>query len=263
MNQNAKGTNTESFRGRNAGSELTSEPSGGVNPSGLFIAIEGGDGSGKGTQSKLLAEYAREQGYDVLEISFPRYGNDSAYYVERYLNGVYGGTNDVPADLGVLPYAIDRYAASAEIRAHLAKPNTLVIADRYMASNLAHQGAKITDATERKTFYERTKITEYDVLGIPKPDKNIVLIVPTKLMQENVDKKAARSYTANKRDIHEADADHLEKAKANFEELCELFLDEFIAIPCTDKQGKLDTIETIQQKLRKLINLHATSLKHR
>ncbi len=258
MNQNAKGTNTESFRGRNAGSELTSEPSEGVNPSGLFIAIEGGDGSGKGTQSKLLAEYARQEGYDVLEISFPRYGNDSAYYVEQYLNGAYGGTNDVPADLGVLPYAIDRYAASVEIRAHLAKPNSLVIADRYMASNLAHQGAKIADANERTLFYERTKTTEYGVLGIPRPDKNIVLVVPTNLMQENVDKKATRSYTANKRDIHEADADHLEKAKANFEELCELFPSEFTALHCTDQKGSLHPIETIQLKLRELTNLHAT-----
>lgn len=221
---------------------------------GTFIAIEGGDGSGKGTQSKLLAEYARKSGYDVLEVSFPRYGNDSAYYVERYLNGAYGGTNDVPADLGVLPYAIDRYAASAEIRAHLAKPNALVIADRYMASNLAHQGAKIVDELERKAFYERTKTTEYEVLGIPKPDKNIVLVVPTLLMQENVDKKATRSYTDNKRDIHEADARHLESAKRNFEELCVLFPEEFTAINCTDT-ATMRSIEDIHATLVEISQL--------
>ena len=211
---------------------------------GIFIAIEGGDGSGKGTQSKLLADYAKEEGYDVLQVSFPRYGNDSAYYVERYLNGAYGGTNDVPADLGVLPYAIDRYAASAEIRAHLEKPNALVVADRYMASNLAHQGAKIADDEDRKAFYERTKITEYEVLGIPRPDKNIVLVVPAHLMQANVDKKAARTYTVSKRDIHEADAQHLEKAKANFEELCKLFPNEFMAIECT-RDNRMRSVEEI------------------
>ncbi len=251
----AKGTSDHaSFRGRSADSELISESGGGVNPSSLFIAIEGGDGSGKGTQSKLLAEYARKSGYDVLEVSFPRYGKDSAYYVEQYLNGAYGGTNDVPADLGVLPYAIDRYAASAEIRTHLKKPNALVIADRYMASNLAHQGAKVHDTAKRREFYTRTMITEYDVLGIPKPDKNIVLIVPANLMQANVDKKDARSYTTQKRDIHEADSGHLERAKSNFEELCTLFPHDFIAITCTEASA-MRRIEDIHANLVEITHL--------
>jgi len=134
---------------------------------GRFIAIEGGDGSGKGTHAELLFQHLTGQGMTVIKISFPRYGNDSAYYVERYLNGAYGNANDVPADLGVLPYAIDRFAASAELRLALSDANSVVIADRYMASNLAHQGAKIDEAATRNAFYERTKITEYDVLGIP------------------------------------------------------------------------------------------------
>lgn len=218
---------------------------------GTFVAIEGGDGSGKATQSKLLAAWANEQGFDVYEVSFPRYGKPSAYYVEKYLNGAYGGPNDVPADLGVLPYAIDRFAAADEIRAHLAKPNSLVIADRYMASNLAHQGAKLADATERSGFYQRTKITEYEVLSIPRPDRNIVLIVPSNLMQANVDKKSARSYTSQKRDIHEADANHLEKAKSNFEELCALYPEEFVALECTH-DGQMRPIDDIQVDLRRL-----------
>ena len=70
------------------------------------------------------------------------------------------------------------------------------------------------------------------MLGIPKPDKTIVLVMPTEHMQSNVDKKDARSYTELKRDIHEANADHLDKAKTNFEELCELYPDEFTAVYC-------------------------------
>lgn len=217
---------------------------------GRFIAIEGGDGSGKGTHAELLKEYAQSLGWEVYKISFPRYGEDSAYYVEQYLNGRYGGTNDVPADLGVLPYAIDRYAASADIRTHLRGKKNLVISDRYMASNLAHQGAKIDEPRARRQFYERTKITEYEVLGIPKPDKSIVLVMPTEHMQANVDKKAQRSYTASKRDIHEDDADHLEKAKANFEELCELYPHEFFAVQCAIEKGNMRSIEDIQADIR-------------
>lgn len=217
---------------------------------GRFIAIEGGDGSGKATQAKLLAEHAREQGFDVLQVSFPRYGQDSAYYVEQYLNGKYGANEDVPAELGTLPYALDRFAARDEIRAHLAKNNALVIADRYMASNLAHQGTKVKGDEARREFYRRTLLTEYDILGIPKPDLNIVLLVPSDISQANVDKKDARTYTDKKRDILEADAGHLDLAKRNYEEICELYPDEFIAIECMDRNGSLRTIDDIQAELR-------------
>ena len=122
-----------------------------------------------------------------------------------------------------------------------------------MASNLAHQGSKLGDTTERHAFYERTKVTEYGVLGIPKPDKTIVLVMPTVHMQSNVDKKAARDYTTLKRDIHEADADHLEKAKSNFEELCELFPHEFTAVQCVDMSGNMRLIDEIQAEIRNLI----------
>ncbi|MES2876172.1 MAG: hypothetical protein V4678_01755 [Patescibacteria group bacterium] len=220
---------------------------------GTFIAIEGGDGSGKGTHSELLLQHMIERGLSATKISFPRYGNDSAFYVEKYLNGAYGKADDVPADLGVLPYAIDRYAASPDIRQQLAGESAVVIADRYMASNLAHQGAKISDEQERSAFYERTKTTEYDVLGIPKPDKTIVLVMPTEHMQANVDKKAARNYTTLKRDIHEADAGHLDKAKSNFEELCRLYPNEFTAVQCVDKTGAMRPIDDIQQEIRRLI----------
>lgn len=221
---------------------------------GLFIAIEGGDGSGKGTHAKLLSDYLREKGYDVHESDFPRYGEPSAYYVERYLNGDYGGPDDVPADLGSLPYAIDRFAAKDAIAEHLKKEKGIVISNRYMASNLAHQGAKIDEPNLRKVFYERTKTTEYDILGIPKPDLNIVLIMPSEHAQANVDKKETRGYTSLKRDIHEADADHLDKAKANYEELCELYKSDFTAINCTDDSGAMRPIDDIQQEIRHLID---------
>ena len=222
---------------------------------GRFIAIEGGDGSGKGTQSKLLAEYARGQGYDVYEISFPRYGEDSAYYVEQYLNGKYGSIDEVSAEIGTLPYALDRFAAKADINAHLAKPNSLVIADRYMASNLAHQGAKLDDETERREFYRRTLLTEYDILGIPRPDLNIVLLVPAAISQANVDKKAARSYTTAKRDIHEADANHLDKAKQGYEELCHLYPEQFTALDCMNTNGTLLSIKDVSTVIQTKLTL--------
>lgn len=222
---------------------------------GRFIVIEGGDGSGKGTQSELLVDYCVSiLGKNALKQSFPRYGEDSAYYVEKYLNGAYGDNpNDVPADLASLPYAIDRYAASSDIRNHLAKPNSIVISDRYVASNLAHQGSKIHDESSRHEFYESMMKTEYEVLGIPKPSVNIVLLMPSDLAQKNVDQKEARIYTDKKRDIHENDSDHLDRAKFGYEELCRLYPEDFVSIQCVDEHGVMRSIEDIQQEIRDLI----------
>ena len=228
---------------------------------GLFVAIEGGDGSGKGTQSELLREHVSTTlGKHVLKVSFPRYGEQSAYYASQYLNGVYGTADEVPADLASLTYALDRFAAKDDIEAQLALPGGFVIADRYVASNLAHQGTKFENPAERQAFYERMMATEYEVLGIPKPSINIVLIMPTDLAQANVDKKDARSYTENKRDIHEADASHLDRAKANYEELCYLYPSEFRSVQCTDNSGAMRSINDIQREIRTILKLENQSV---
>lgn len=222
---------------------------------GVFIAIEGGDGSGKATHSELLQEYAQtELKKNVLKVSFPRYGQPSAYYAGKYLDGAYGSVDEVPADLASLTYALDRFAAKDELEAFLDRPNGLVIADRYVASNLAHQGTKFNSDADRHAYYKRMLQTEYETFGIPKPDKNIVLIMPTNFAQSNVDKKDTRSYTDKKRDIHEVDPNHLEKAKANYEELCRLYPDEFIAIQCVDNAGAMRSIDSIQQEIRSLLS---------
>ena len=221
---------------------------------GVFIAIEGGDGSGKATQAEELRKfYSKIPNKHVVKLSFPRYSEKSAYYVSKYLNGAYGSADEVSGDLASLPYAIDRYAAKDDIIEYLKKPNGFVIADRYVASNLAHQGTKFKDPVERKEFYERTMELEYEILGIPRPDKNIVLILPTKMAQSNVDKKAKRTYTDKKRDIHEIDESHLDRAKANYEELCRLYPIEFIAVQCVNKNGDMRSIEDIQQEIQTII----------
>lgn len=221
---------------------------------GYLIAIEGGDGSGKATQAKLLGDFLIERGVHVKTISFPRYGEFSALYVERYLNNQYGAATKISADLASLPYAIDRFAAAPEIKEHIARANAVVILDRSTTSNMAHQGTKFGSSDERHRYYEETMKLEYELLGIPKPDIGIVLLVPAEVSQANVDKKSARSYTDKKRDGHEADQEHLQKARANYEELCALYPQDFIAIQCMDEDGAAQrSIEDIQADIRKIV----------
>jgi dTMP kinase len=220
---------------------------------GVFVAIEGGDGSGKATQSKLLTAYLKTLGKKVHAVAFPRHGEFSAYFADQYLNGVYGGINDVHGDLASLPYAFDRFAASQEIRDALKERDGFVIADRYVASNLAHQGTKFTHKKDRLAFYDRMMRTEYEVLGIPAPSLNIILLVPSDISQENIDKKEVRGYTDKKRDIHEEDATHLDKTKANYDELAKLYPDQFRAINCMNKEGTMRSIDDIHKDIVRLI----------
>lgn len=215
---------------------------------GLFITIEGGDGSGKGTQAHMLETRAKANGQNVLKLSFPQYDKPSSKFAVNYLNGKYGSANSVHPELASLPYAIDRLGAKVLIASHLLLPSSLVISDRYVASNLAHQGTKLPNKTERHAFYQDMLDIEYGLLGLPQPNLNIVLLVPSGIAQQNVDKKATRSYTSQKRDIHEADADHLEKAKANYEELCALFPNEFTAVNCL-QDDQMRAVEAIHEDI--------------
>ena len=217
-----------------------------------LFAIEGGDGSGKGTQSKLLAESLREEGLPVFHGSYPRYGEKSAVLVERYLRGEYGESGDIAADLAAAAFLLDRIAGAAQISNFFAEnSNGVGILDRHVMSNLAHQAARIDDKSKRLAFYRDWKEREYETFGVPKPAKNFILLVPADIAQDNVDKKDARSYTSAKRDIHEADASHLDSTLRNYQELAELFPNELTAIWAIDRSTrKMLPIPEIQQTIR-------------
>lgn len=187
---------------------------------GLFISIEGTDGSGKGTQAKLLYEWAVKQGLNTKIESFPRHGTPANEPIKLYLNGAFGA--DVHPILASVPYAIDRHLASPEILSYKSDPNGMYIADRFDDSNDGHQGAKYATEAEKIAFFEYQKNYEHGALGVPEPDVTVLLLVPPKVAQANVDKKEKRSYTDKKRDIHEADEAHLSKAYDTFKLIARL-----------------------------------------
>ena len=127
---------------------------------GKFIVIDGTDGSGKATQTELLAEKLRYAGFDVALADFPQYGKKSAGPVEEYLNGKYGPAHEVGPYRGSIFYALDRYDASFEIKEWL-KQGKIVISNRYVTANMGHQGGKIKDLEEKRRFYEWLYELEY------------------------------------------------------------------------------------------------------
>lgn len=181
--------------------------------SGTFIVIDGTDGSGKGTQTTRLYERLVAEGHDAVLVDFPRYGEPSAYFVERYLRGEYGALKDIDAYRASLFYALDRFDASFEIRAALDR-GAVVVSNRYVSANKGHQMAKIADPAERRRFLTWLNELEYGMLGIPKPDLSILLHVPADVGFDLIARKDERAYLKGQvRDIHESDRAHLRAAE--------------------------------------------------
>ncbi len=222
--------------------------------SGSFLVIEGTDGSGKGTQFKLLADKLRREGYAVATFDFPQYEKPSSYFVKQYLNGHYGSAEKVGPYTGSLFYALDRYEAAVPIRQALLE-GKIVLANRFTGSNMAHQGTKFDHPEERRGYFIWLDNLEFQMLGIPRPNKSFVLRVPAETAQQLVDKKEARSYTNMKRDIHEADIQHLKRSVEVYDDLCQLFPRDFTRIDCV-RGDKLMDIQTIHQHLWKTIEPH-------
>lgn len=221
---------------------------------GLFIMIEGTDGSGKGTQTELLVTHLKEAGHAVEEIHFPQYGQPSAAMVEMYLNGKFGTADEVGPYRASIFYAVDRFAASAQIKDWLAS-GKIVIANRYVGSNLGHQGGKIADAEERKKYFDWNYDLEYNIFQIPKPTVNIILHVKPEISQKLVDQKEAREYlNGKKRDIHEDDLNHLKNAESAYLQMAEMF-PEFDLVECVENENILPK-EQIHEKVWKIIEKH-------
>ena len=218
---------------------------------GIFIVIEGSDGSGKSTQFSLLKEFFEKQGKQVKTYKFPRYEKPSAHFVTSYLNGLYGNANSLGAHTPSLFYALDRFEAGRDIRKDL-EEGSIVLCDRYVGSNMAHQGQKIDDAKERRSYFDWVHNLEFEMLGIPKPDANIVLIMPAEIASQLMEKREKRDYTSMQKDIHEADINHLKRAVATYEELCRLFPDTFTAVRGTS-EGTLKQIEDVHLEITQLL----------
>jgi len=219
-------------------------------PQGKFIVIEGTDGSGKGEQTVRLVKRIGDSGKEVVPFDFPRYTEPSAWFVSQYLNGNFGTLDEVSPRTASLFYALDRYAAAPGIRSAI-EAGKVAVSNRYVGSNLGHQGSKFADTGERKKYFEWNYDLEYGINGIPKPDLNIILHVPAAIAQELVDKKMERQYlsgSGKKRDLHEADLGHLQRTEQVYQQLAALFPNDFTVVECVEN-GRLLSIEEVHEKV--------------
>ena len=228
---------------------------------GKFFVFEGIDGCGKATQTKLLADYFIKNGFAVEKIDFPQHGERSAAMVDDYLTGKYGSSAEVDPHIASIFYAIDRYDASFKIKKWLDE-GKVVVSDRYLVSNIGHQGGKIIqNKDEWKKYVSWLYDLEYGIFKIPKPDYTFILKTSPDFSlklahnitdKDKQDRRKAYLGDSQTQDIHEKDKSHLTNALSSYLMAAEEFPEDFKVIECLNNDILLSSQE-IHQKIIKLV----------
>ena len=173
-----------------------------------FIVLEGLDGSGKGTQIELLKEYLTSLGKRVRVIDFPDYASDGSMLVRMYLDGKLGQSPaDTNAYAASMFFAADRYVSYVTgWREDYIKDDTYIIANRYTTANAYHQLSKMPES-DWDSFLNWLWDFEFGKLGLPSPDRVILLDMPESVSSALVRSRSAE--TGRKIDIHEKDEGYL------------------------------------------------------
>ncbi|HTZ73465.1 MAG TPA: hypothetical protein VMB47_06070 [Candidatus Aquilonibacter sp.] len=216
---------------------------------GKFIVLEGIDGSGKRTQLEMLSRALGERGISCEQVSFPNYSGFFGKVVARFLNGEFGPLEAVDPHFSALLYAGDRFESKSQMKAVL-DSGKILLADRYVGSNLAHQGARVP-SERRGEFLGWLRQLEYQIYGLPAEDLVIYLRVPVDEAQRLVGEKSAREYTKRRHDLQEASAMHLAAAAGVYDELARQ--PNWMRLDCIDAAGSMRTPLSIHDEIMSVI----------
>lgn len=168
-----------------------------------LLVIEGLDGAGKRTLTEGLRRAFEAHGRSVATLAFPRYGQSvTADLAAEALHGAHGDLASSIYAMAVL-FALDR-AAGKEQLAALGAAHDVVILDRYVASNAAYCAARLhQDAAGAMVSWVGE--LEYGRLGLPEPDRQILLAVPVELAAQRARHREATE-SDRALDVYERDA---------------------------------------------------------
>ena len=218
---------------------------------GILIAIDGVDASGKQTQTELLKKRLIEDGKNIKAVSFPAYDNPSSTLVKMYLNGDFGEKpSDVNAYATSTFFAADRFATYRTDWGKDYNSGTIILADRYVSSNLIHQASKIDNDAEKDKFLTWLDDLEHNIYGLPRPDVTIFLDMPPEYGAMLMKDRANKSNGTDVKDIHESDFSYLETSYNNAVYVAERF--GWKRISCVS-DGKIRSVEDIHNDIYTII----------
>ncbi|MFB6246786.1 MAG: dTMP kinase [Candidatus Pacearchaeota archaeon] len=221
---------------------------------GKIIAIEGSDFSGKATQKDLIYRRLKNEGVKVERDTFPKYESPTGRIIEGPLQGKqrYGesffpeGPGNVPQEVAIHYYIADR-VYNRHIMDEALENGDVLILDRYVDSNMAHQGGKISEPEKRKKFYKWLEDLEYNKANLPKPDMTLFLYVP---FEKTLELKG--SYTEESYDALEKDKKYLEQSINAYLQLAEMY-DHWQKIDCVNEKGEMKSREEIHENVYKAV----------
>jgi dTMP kinase len=141
---------------------------------GIFICIEGLDGSGKSTQAKLLTKKLCKAGYNAVFTAEPSQGKIGKFTRKRLFE-----QERLPTTVEALLFAADRIEHIQTTVAPALKEGKIVISDRYVYSSLAYQGSAGLDLTWIETINANAQ----------KPDLSIFIDVAPEVVLERLKRK--------------------------------------------------------------------------
>ncbi len=184
---------------------------------GTLIVLDGADGAGKATQTRLLVDRLSAEGYVVHTLDFPQYTqNHFGRLLRECLDGKRGDFIGTDPRVASTLYAADRFESSGQIREWL-ESGAVVVLDRYVSSNMLHQGAKIFNEDELSSFLTWLDQMEHVIFAVPRPDIIVYLDVPFEVRKKLKDEAitAGKHGAEVKLDQAEADTSHQEAAEQN------------------------------------------------
>ncbi|MBI3952771.1 MAG: hypothetical protein HY336_02345 [Candidatus Doudnabacteria bacterium] len=178
---------------------------------GKLIVIDGTDGSGKATQSRLLFKNLQKQRIKTAILDFPVYDSLTGRLITRYLKNEFGRLNPY---LASMLYAANRFQFRDKILQWL-REGRVVILNRYVTANQIHQAAHLKTKKERNKFVNWIGGLEYDIFGLPRPDLVILINMPVDIANRLIQTKSAINrvrVAGSKGDMLESDLEHQKEA---------------------------------------------------
>lgn len=228
---------------------------------GLLLVLDGVDCSFKQTNCLSLANKLKQEGFKVKELSFPDYNSNSSALVKMYLSGEFGtNPNDVNPYAASLFYAVDRYASFKSKWEQYYNDSYILIADRYVTSNMLHQACKLPDISEKEKFLDWLYDLEYLKNAIPIPDMTIFLDMPPEIGSIINEQRANKISGSSQKDIHENNFQYLKESYNNALWIAEKY--SWSRVSCVKtktfnlpKNELLDSIKSKEEMLDEIYNL--------
>ncbi|GII31158.1 dTMP kinase [Planotetraspora mira] len=203
-------------------------------PRGFFVAFEGGEGSGKTTQSRLLAIWLRDQGFDVVQTREPGSTKVGMRLRAILLDATHQGLS---ARSETLLYAADRAEHVEKVIRPALKRGSTVVTDRYVDSSLAYQGAGRALEPE-----EVAQINSWATGGLL-PDLTVLIDVPPSVGLRRMASPADR-IEAEPLEFHE-------RVRREFRTLAAAAPERYLVVDGTLQQAEVSRL--IQDRVREVL----------